>query len=125
MNYDYQGARKQESQPYVYIRLKHERNFYRCDYYDGMRISHDSIPEGKHRYETRHSDNDVTYPIAIAPEGRPVIVNFCGTIVSDYPIPVDDEKRIMAIYYEGDHPYDHYKTRHYPIISSQKKVAHG
>lgn len=102
-----------------------ERNFYRCEYYDGMRISHDSIPEGKHRYETRHSDNDVTYPIAIAPEGRPVIVNFCGTIVSDYPIPVDDEKRIMAIYYEGDHPYDHYKTRHYPIISFQKKVAHG
>lgn len=120
MNYDYQGARKQESQPYVYIRLKHERKFYRCEYYDGMRILYDSIPEGKHRYETRHSDSDVTYPIGIAPEGRPVIVNFCGTIVSDYPIPVDDEKRIMAIYYEGDHPYDHYKTKHYPIISSQK-----
>jgi hypothetical protein len=66
----------------------------------------------------------VTYPIAIAPEGRPVIVNFCGTIVSDYPIPVDDEKRIMAIYYEGDHPYGHYKTKNYPIISSQKEVAH-
>lgn len=121
MNYDYLETRKYERQPYVYIRLKHERKYYRCEYYDGMRILLDSIPAGKHRYETRHLDFDMCHPVAIAPEGRPVIVNFCGTIVSDFAIPVDEEKRVMAIYYSGDHPFDHEKAKRYPIISKSTK----
>jgi len=102
MNYKYSEAKKHECQPNVFVRLKYERKYYRCEYYDGMRISFDSIPLGKHRYETRHSDDNVTYPVSIAIEGIPVIVNFCGTIVSDVPIRLDDEKQVMEILYEGD-----------------------
>ena len=102
MNYDYSEAQRHETQPYVYIRLKYERKYYRCEYYDGMRILFDTIPQGKHRYETRHSDYDICHPVAIAPEGIPVIVNFCGTIVSDIPIPISDEKRVKEIRHTGD-----------------------
>ena len=98
----YIEAKKLEPNSYVYIRLRYERRYYHCEYYDGRRIMFDSIPQGKHRYETRHSDYDICNPVAIAPEGRPVIVNFCGTIVSDMPIPINEEKRIMAILYSGD-----------------------
>lgn len=119
MNYDYSEARKQESQLFVYIRLKHERKYYRCEYYDGMRILFDSIPVGKHRYETRHSDYDLSQPVAIAPESKPVLVNFCGTIVSDIPIDINEEQQVMAIYYPGDHPYCHTKAKRYPIMGEQ------
>ena len=93
MNYRYNDAKGHNEYPYVYIRLKNERKYYRCEYYDGMRLLYDSVPKGKHRYETRHPDNDVSYPIAIAPEGKPVVVNFCGTIVSDIPIAINEEKK--------------------------------
>ena len=102
MIYEYKEARSQEFLPNVYIRLKYDRKYYRCEYYDGMRILSDSIPEGKHRYETRHPDDDLTLPIAIAPEDKLVIVNFCGTIVSDIPIPVSSEKRVMEILFADD-----------------------
>lgn len=116
MNFEYSMARKLELQPYVFIRLKYQRKYYHCEYYDGMRILSDSIPEGKHRYETRHPDGDVSYPISVASEGSPVIVNFCGSIVSDIPIPIGDEKRIMEILYQGDSREEHAKANcHNPI----------
>ena len=102
MNYEYTEAKKIVCQPYVYIRLKYERKYYRCEYYDGIRILDTSIPEGKHRYETRHSDNDIAIPVAIAPKSKLVIVNFCGTIVSDTPVSVSEEKHIMEILFSGD-----------------------
>lgn len=102
MIYDYLEVRKRETQPEVHIRLKYERRYYRCEYYDGMRILDDTIPEGRHLYETRHPDNDVTYPVAIAPEGTPVIVNFCGTIICDVPIAISEEKKVMEILYARD-----------------------
>lgn len=46
----------------------------------------------------RHNRN-VTIPASIKPKGDPVIVNFCGTLVSDIPIAVSDEKKIMDIWY--------------------------
>ena len=99
MNYRYNDAKGHNEYPYVYIRLKNERKYYRCEYYDGMRLLFDSVPKDKHRYETRHPDNDVSYPIAIAPEGKTVVVNFCGTIVSDIPIAINEEKKVMVILY--------------------------
>ena len=102
MNYEYAEAKSFASQPYVYIRLKYERKYYMCEYYDGMRILLDSLPEGKHRYETRHSDNDIAIPIAIAPKSKLITVNFCGTIVSGIPISVSVEKQIMEFLFAGD-----------------------
>ncbi len=110
MIYDYNEARKRVSDSYAYIRLKYERKYYRCEFYDGMRIAFQSIPQGKYRYETRHPDIDLSYPVSIAPLGKPIIVNFCGTIVSDMPIAVSGEKRIMEILYPGDCKEDYAKT---------------
>jgi hypothetical protein len=111
MTYDYIEAKKKERYPYVFIRLKYERKYYYCEYYDGMRISSESVPANKHKYETRHPDDDVSFPVAIAPEGRPVYVNFCGTIVSDTPIAISEEKRLMEILYERD-SYEWYAKTH-------------
>ena len=62
------------------------------DFFDGMRIDPDSIPQGKHMYHTRHGDNnDWATPVMIQVEGRGVMVNFCGTVVSDEPIGIDEE----------------------------------
>lgn len=115
MAYNYREAIKREPNSYVFIRLKNERKFYRCEYYDGMRILYDSLPNGKHRYETRHPDNDVSCPISIAPEGKPVVVNFCGTIVSDIPIAISKEKCVMMIIYPGDCKEEYAKSTAYTI----------
>ncbi len=116
MNYDYLEARKENTNPYVYIRLKYEKKYYRCEYYDGMRILYDSIPQGKFRYETRHSDYDICFPVAIVPEGEVVIVNFCGTIVSDIPIQIAEEKKIMEIWYEDSYYKEYFKNSIYNPI---------
>ena len=102
MNYNYSEAAKREKYPTVYIRLKYERKYYRCEYYDGMRVLFDTIPQGKHRYETRHSDTDICIPVSIKPEGIPVVVNFCDTIVSDMPIAINEETMVMEILFTGD-----------------------
>ncbi len=117
MNYDYCDAQRREVNPYVYIRLKYERKYYRCEYYEGMRILFDSIPQGKHRYETRHSDTDICIPVSIKPEGMPVIVNFCGTIVSDIPIAISEETKVMEVLFTGDSYEDFAKANtHNPDI---------
>lgn len=116
MNYEYSEAKRHESQPYVYIRLKYERKYYRCEYYDGIRILYDSIPEGKYRYETRHSDYDICHPVTIAPKGKPVVVNFCGTIVCDFPIPINEEKKVMDIRYWRGIPDEYANAKCYNPI---------
>ena len=124
MNYEYSDARKKEAYPQVYIRLKYERKYYRCEYYDGMRILYDSIPKDKYRYETRHPDDDLSYPIAIAPDGRSVIVNFCGTIVSNIPIVLSEEKRVKEILYSGDCREDYANANCYnPIKNTNPEVC--
>jgi len=115
MAFDYRDATKREPNSHVFIRLKNERKFYRCEYYDGMRILYDSLPNGKYRYETRHPDNDASYPVSIAPEKKPVMVNFCGTIVSDIPIAISEEKRVMMILYPGDCKEEYAKSNAYTI----------
>ena len=56
-----------------------------------MRVDPDTIPKGKYMYQTRHSDNGSwCTPVTVEPR---VLVNFCGTIITDeeieFPNPVD------------------------------------
>lgn len=55
-----------------------------------LRVSADTIPEGKYMYHTRHSDNgDWCVPVTIEPN---VLVNFCGTIITDEKIEFPNDK---------------------------------
>ena len=55
-----------------------------------VRIDPATIPEGKHMYHIRHSDNDWGAPRTIEPR---VVVNFFGTVILDkeieFPNPAD------------------------------------
>ena len=79
------------------IRIKRQKGVHEVEYYDGVRISRDTIPAGKHAYQTRHSDKDCCQPVTILPENAAVIVNFCGTIVTDYPLDVKEEIKLMYV----------------------------
>ena len=77
--------------------MKRQKDIHRVEYFDGIRIDPQSLPKGKHMYHTRHSDNDISQPVTIAPEGTAVIVNFCGTIVTDQPLEVGEETKLMFV----------------------------
>ena len=79
------------------IRLKRQRDFHVVEYFDGVRINPESLPTGKHMYHTRHSDTDISQPVTIAPEGQVIVVNFCGTIVTDIPLNVKEETKLMYV----------------------------
>lgn len=90
---------KNYSEKYAYseeicMRLKYKRRKLLVRNFDGIRIDKDTIPLGLHSYQTRHSDTDITLPISIVPEGQLVMVNFCGTIVTDEPLDVSEETKI-------------------------------
>ena len=77
--------------------MKRQKDIHKVEYFDGIRIDPQSLPKGKHMYHTRHSDNDISQPVTIAPEGTAVIVNFCGTIVTDQPLEVGEETKLMFV----------------------------
>lgn len=79
------------------IRIKRQKKFYVVEYYDGVRINPSTLPSGKHLYHTRHSDTDMSQPVTIAPEGVAIIVNFCGSIVTDEPLDVKEEIKLMFV----------------------------
>ena len=80
------------------VRLKYQREIHTVEYYDGIRLTEESVPSGKYAYQTRHSDTDMAQPVTIAPLGKKIIVNFCGTIVSDKPLNVrGDEDRLTFV----------------------------
>lgn len=81
----------------IEIRIKRQKEYHTVEYFDGVRLDPSTLPEGKHMYHTRHSDSDMAYPVAITPEGTPIIVNFCGTIVTDEPLKVTEEIKIMDV----------------------------
>ena len=83
----------------IEIRLKRQKDFIKVEYFDGIRICPDNLPKGKHMYQTRHSDTDISIPVSIAPEGTYITVNFCGTIVSDEPLVVNEETKLMYVSY--------------------------
>lgn len=90
-NYDPYKAEKLE------IRLKRQKQVRTIQFFDGMRLNPDTIPAGLHVYHTRHSDTDCTQPVTIAPEGVGILVNFCGTIVSEELIEVNEETKLMYV----------------------------
>ena len=90
-NYDPSKAEKLE------IRLKRQKQVRTIQFFDGMRLNPDTIPAGLHAYHTRHSDTDCTQPVTIAPEGVEILVNFCGTIVSEEKIEVSEETKLMYV----------------------------
>lgn len=80
------------------IRIKRQKEHHEVEYFDGVRIDPESLPEGKHLYHTRHSDTDISQPVTIAREGKVILVNFCGSIVTDKPLEVkEDEVKLMFV----------------------------
>ena len=98
---NYNELKQDGYQENIEIRLKNQKKIYSVEYFDGVRIDRESLPEGKHLYHTRHADNgNMADPVTIRKEGMPVVVNFCGSIVSDEPINVyDDEVKLMYVNY--------------------------
>lgn len=82
---------------FLEIRMKRKKEVHLVEYFDGIRIDPSTVPEGKHLYHTRHSDTDITSPVSIVPEGQAVIVNFCGSVVTDKPLEVKQETKLMYV----------------------------
>lgn len=69
------------------------------EFFDGMRIDPDTIPSEKTWYQTRHDDDgNWSDPVTIV-RGR-ILVNFCGTLVSDADIDLKDETEIVNVNYD-------------------------
>ena len=79
------------------IRMKRQKDIHKVEYFDGVRVNPDTLPKGKHLYHTRHSDTDISQPVAIAPKGTIIVVNFCGSIVTDKPLNVSEETKLMFV----------------------------
>lgn len=94
---NYQELRNQCYKSIIDIRIKRQKECHEVEFFDGIRIDPSTIPSGKHMYHTRHADNDCCQPKTIAPEGIPIVVNFCGTIVSDTPLDVKEETKLMYV----------------------------
>ncbi|MBQ0024978.1 MAG: hypothetical protein KBT00_04565 [Bacteroidales bacterium] len=70
------------------------------EFFDGMRINLNSIPKGKIWYQTRHNDDlDMSTPVTIA-ERQGIAVNFCGTLISDTDLKLEQETDIEDVDYE-------------------------
>lgn len=69
------------------------------EFFDGMRIEPQTIPSGKSWYQTRHDDDgNWSDPVTIV-RGR-IIVNFCGTLISDADIDLRKETEIVNVNYD-------------------------
>lgn len=80
------------------IRIRHKDGVKEVEWCDGVRLDMESIPQGKHAYQTRHADNgDWCTPVSIMPEGVNISVNFCGTIISDEDFELKEETDIMFL----------------------------
>lgn len=84
----------------VEIRVKGQKGVKVVEWAEGVRIAPDTLPNGKYAYTTRHGDNgDWCTPVAIAPECEMIRVNYCGTIITDEPIEIEEETDIMFLGY--------------------------
>lgn len=71
------------------------------EFFDGMRIDPDTIPAGKHWYQTRHDDyGNWSDPVTIIEE-HGIAVNFCGTLISDTSLGIESETEIDDFDYES------------------------
>ena len=95
MLYDYNQQKHEGYEDLLEITLDGEDKPHIVEFFDGVRLDPKTIPSGKHLYHTRHDDyGNWSEPVTIAPEGSQIMVNFCGSIVSDEEIILDDETDI-------------------------------
>lgn len=64
-------------------------------WHDAVRIDPSTMPNGKHGYQTRHTDTDWSAPASIVGECADVRVNFCGTFVTDKALPIEEETDVL------------------------------
>lgn len=93
--YKYNDLKNQNYVDNLEICLNEE--YYEVEFFDGVRLDPESIPEGKHTYHTRHADDDMSQPVTIAPEGEMILINFCGTIVVDKKFDIKEETEIQDV----------------------------
>jgi hypothetical protein len=79
------------------FRFRWKKEHHEVEFFDWIRVNPDTIPKGKHMYHTRHRDNDWSSPVTIAPEGKSILVNFCGTIVTDKKFDIKEETKIIDV----------------------------
>ncbi|MDE5695884.1 MAG: hypothetical protein K2I96_00495 [Lachnospiraceae bacterium] len=59
----------------------------KCEFSD-IRIDRSTVPEGKYQYEVAGDDDSGGDPARIK---RGIMVNFFGTLISDQPLPVEND----------------------------------
>ena len=70
------------------------------EFFDGMRINLNTIPKGKVWYQTRHNDDgDMATPVTIV-ERQGITVNFCGTLISETDLRLEQETDIEDADYQ-------------------------
>ena len=82
----------------IEVRIRGNKGVKEVEWCEGVRIAPDTLPAGKHSYETRHGDNgDWCTPVSIMPAGCVIKVNYCGTIISDEDLSIEEETALMFI----------------------------
>lgn len=90
MKESYQSAQRHSMRLVAFA----ENEIYEGEFID-FRIDKDTIPEGKFMYHCRHDDDgDWVTPVTI--EQR-VIVNFCGTLITNKKIEFHDQYKTIYI----------------------------
>lgn len=59
-----------------------------CDFSD-MRIDRSTVPKERYQYEVADDDESQGNPVRV---GYGIMVNFIGTLISDVPLPLVDDK---------------------------------
>ena len=59
-----------------------------CDFSD-MRIDRRTVPKERYQYEVANDDESQGDPVRV---GYGIMVNFIGTLISDVPLPLVDDK---------------------------------
>lgn len=70
-----------------------------CDFSD-MRIDRRTVPKERYQYEVADDDESQGDPVRV---GYGIMVNFFGTLISDVPLPLVDDKVLWL--QDGDFVY--------------------
>ena len=83
----------------IEIRINGINGVHEVEFAPVVTIDKDTLPEGLHLYETRHSDGDWTRPTSIAKEGSRIRVNYCGTIITKEKFDIKEETSLAFLGY--------------------------
>lgn len=70
-----------------------------CDFSD-VRIDRSTVPKARYQYEVADDDEGQGDPVRV---GYGIMVNFFGTLISDVPLPLVDDKVLWL--QDGDFVY--------------------